>query len=40
MIALKTNSLHIVNDLLSQGGRASTTGKTPEKVYIVAFEDP
>ena len=39
MIALNTNSLHIVNDLISQGGEAITTGKTPEKVYIVAFED-
>ena len=40
MIALNAKALHIVNDLISQGGRASTTGKTPEKVYIVAFEDP
>ena len=40
MIALNTNGLHIVNDLISQVGEASTTEKTPEKVYIVAFEDP
>ena len=40
MIALNTTSLHIVNDLINKGGKTSKAGKTPEKVYIVAFEDP